>query len=104
DDRRVLELGKTYETVEENQPPGGDKLYVQVVKTPLRGADGQIIGLQGIFWDITQQRLAEEKLRHANTMLDQQRRELHERNAQMEDDLKMAREVQLAMLPQQNPS
>ena len=63
DDRRVMQTGKPYETVEEHQPPGRDKIYVQVVKTPLYGADGTIIGLQGIFWDITQQRLAEEKIR-----------------------------------------
>src|SRR5439155_13105870 len=28
DDRRVLETGHAYETVEENQPPGGEKIYV----------------------------------------------------------------------------
>src|ERR1035437_9408031 len=31
DDQRVMQTGKPYETVEEHQPPGGDKLYVQVV-------------------------------------------------------------------------
>ena len=58
-----------YETVEENQPPGGDKIYVQVVKTPLKDAAGKVIGLQGIFWDITEKRLAEEKLQRANAEL-----------------------------------
>jgi phosphoserine phosphatase RsbU/P len=104
DDQRVMQTGKPYETVEENQPPGGGKLYVQVVKTPLYGADGAIIGLQGIFWDITQQRLADEKIRRANALLAQSRRELQSKNAQMEDDLKMAREIQLTMLPQQYPA
>ena len=104
DDRRVLQTGKPYETVEEHQPPSGGKIYVQVVKTPLYGADGGIIGLQGIFWDITQQRLAEEKIRRVNALLAQSRKELRVRNAQMEDDLKMAREIQLTMLPQQYPT
>jgi len=36
-------------------------MFVQVVKTPLHGDDGKITGLQGIFWDITEQRLADEK-------------------------------------------
>ena len=103
DDRRVLETGKPYDTVEEHQPPGGGKMYVQVVKTPLYGADGTIIGLQGIFWDITQQRLADEKIRRVNALLAQSRKELRGKNAQMEDDLKMAREIQLTMLPQQYP-
>ena len=104
DDRRVMQSGKAYETVEEHQPPGRDKIYVQVVKTPLYGADGAILGLQGIFWDITQQRLADEKIRRVNALLAQSRRELQAKNAQMEDDLKMAREIQVTMLPQQYPT
>jgi sigma-B regulation protein RsbU (phosphoserine phosphatase) len=103
DDRRVLTTGQPYETVEENQPPGGGKIYVHVVKTPLRGADGQIIGLQAIFWDITAQRIADERIRKANAALAQSRHELQAKNLQMEDDLKMAREIQLTMLPQQYP-
>src|ERR1051326_5387802 len=82
DDRHVLETGETYETVEEHQPPGKDKIYVQVVKTPLRQGDGTIIGLQAIFWDITQQRMAEEKIRKANAALAQSRSELAARNLQ----------------------
>lgn len=104
DDRRVVEGGQPYSTVEEHQAPGRDKIYVQVVKTPLCGADGQIMGLQGIFWDITQQRMAEEKIRRVNALLTQSRKELRARNAQMEEDLKMAREIQLTMLPQQYPT
>lgn len=103
DDWRVMETGQTYEIVEEHRPHGQPQSYIQVVKTPLYGADGKIIGLQGIFWDITQQRLAEERIRRANHLLAQNRKELHEKNAQMEDELKMAREIQLAMLPQQYP-
>jgi sigma-B regulation protein RsbU (phosphoserine phosphatase) len=97
DDRRILQTGKTYETVEEHQPPGGRKMYVHVVKTPLWGVDGRPFGLQGIFWDITQQREAERRLA-------QSQRELSDRNRQMQDDLTMAREIQLTMLPQQYPS
>jgi sigma-B regulation protein RsbU (phosphoserine phosphatase) len=103
DDRQVIETGKIYSTVEEHQPPGQKKMYVQVVKTPLHGPDGNIIGLQGIFWDITEQRLAEEKIRRVNNLLAQNRKELRARNHQMQEDLKMARDVQLTMLPQQYP-
>jgi phosphoserine phosphatase RsbU/P len=104
DDQRVLATGQTYEIVEEHQPLGQKKTIVQVVKTPLHGSDGKIVGLQGIFWDITQQRLADDRIRRANTQLAQSRKELRLRNLQMEDDLKMAREIQLAMLPQQYPT
>jgi sigma-B regulation protein RsbU (phosphoserine phosphatase) len=79
-------------------------MYVQVVKTPLFGPKGDVVGLQGIFWDITEQRLAEEKIRRVNSLLAQNRKELRARNRQMQEDLKMAKEVQLMMLPQQYPS
>jgi sigma-B regulation protein RsbU (phosphoserine phosphatase) len=103
DDIRVMETGQTYEIVEEHHPLGQKKSFVQVVKTPLYGSDGKIIGLQGIFWDITQQRLAEDRIRRANTQLAQSRKELRAKNLEMEDDLKMAREIQFTMLPQQYP-
>jgi sigma-B regulation protein RsbU (phosphoserine phosphatase) len=104
DDERVLATGQTYEIVEEHHPLGQQKTIIQVVKTPLYGADGAIIGLQGIFWDITQQALAEDRIRRANAQLAQSRKELRTKNLQMEEDLKMAREIQLTMLPQQYPA
>lgn len=104
DDQQVMATGKMFETVEEHQPPGGEKLYVQVVKTPLYDAQGKIIGLQGIFWDITARRQAEERERRANEELARSRSELQKKNEQMEEDLKMAQEIQLAFLPQQYPT
>jgi PAS domain S-box-containing protein len=62
DDQRVLDTGATFETVEEHDPPGGPKLYVEVVKTPVHDARGEIIGTQAIFWDITTRKRAEEAL------------------------------------------
>ncbi|MEW6235035.1 MAG: PAS domain-containing protein [Candidatus Omnitrophota bacterium] len=62
DDRRVIECGGTFETVEENQNPGGETTYVQVVKTPIYNAVGETIGVQGIFWDVSEKRRVEETL------------------------------------------
>jgi sigma-B regulation protein RsbU (phosphoserine phosphatase) len=104
DDWRVLETGETLRITEEHQPFGKDKAYIEVVKSALYDATGRIIGLQGMFWDITQQRLAEERVRKANAQVAQSRKELHAKNTQMEEDLKMAREIQLAMLPLQYPA
>ncbi len=103
DDRRVMETGQTYEIIEEHHPLGQEKTIVQVVKTPLYSADGSIIGLQGIFWDITAQKLAEEQIRRANAELARSREELRTKNLLMEENLHMAREIQFAMLPQQYP-
>jgi sigma-B regulation protein RsbU (phosphoserine phosphatase) len=104
DDQQVMETGQPHEQVEEHIPPNGSKIYVQVVKSPIRGSDGRIVGLQGIFWDITQQREAQEKIRKAHALLAESREELHRKNVQMEDELKMARDIQLLMLPQQYPT
>ena len=103
DDQEILRTGRMFETVEVNQPPGMEKSYVNVVKTPLYNAKGQIMGLQGIFWDITLRRRAEEGLKKANLELARSQEELTEKNNQMTEDLRMAREIQLAMLPQQYP-
>ncbi len=60
DDQRVLQDGSVFETVEEHRLPSGGKIYVQVVKTPIHDARGSIIGTQGIFWDVTERKQAEE--------------------------------------------
>jgi sigma-B regulation protein RsbU (phosphoserine phosphatase) len=103
DDQLIMETGKMFEAIEENEPPGGDKIYVQVVKTPLYSAGGEIIGLQGIFWDITEKRRAEEKVRRTTLELAQSREELRAKNQQMEEDLRMARDIQEAMIPSTYP-
>ena len=102
DDRLIMETGQSFETVEEHQPPTGEKIYVQVVKTPLYNAEGKVIGLQGIFWDITERKRAEERERRAAAELARSQQELRKKNETMEDDLRMAHEIQQAMLPQQS--
>jgi sigma-B regulation protein RsbU (phosphoserine phosphatase) len=104
DDDQVLKTGEALETVEQYQPTGGEMIFVQVVKTPLQDALGKVIGLQGIFWDISERRRAEEQIRLATGELARSREALRKKNEQMEDDLKMAREIQQTMLPQQYPS
>ena len=69
DDREVIRSGRSFETVEENVTPHGEKLYVQVVKTPIRDAKGIILGTQCIFWDITERRRFEEQLQEKNLEL-----------------------------------
>ena len=62
DDHRVFETGVPIEVVEEHRLPSGALKQVQVVKTVVLDAQGQTVGVQGIFWDITEKRLAEERL------------------------------------------
>ncbi|MFN8596342.1 MAG: PAS domain S-box protein [Anaerolineae bacterium] len=63
DDEQVTVAGQTLETVEEHQSIGGPTTYVQTIKTPLLDQAGNVIGMQGIFWDITARRQTEEQLR-----------------------------------------
>jgi diguanylate cyclase (GGDEF)-like protein/PAS domain S-box-containing protein len=62
DDRRVIKSGKNFETVEEHRPPGKDLLYVRVVKTPIHDARGYVVGVQGMFWDVTDLHRAQKAL------------------------------------------
>jgi sigma-B regulation protein RsbU (phosphoserine phosphatase) len=103
DDRKVIETRKPFEAIEESKF-AGERGYNQVVKMPIFDAEGQVVGLQGMFWDITAQKMAAERIRKANTELARSRKELHSKNLELEDDLKMAREIQITMLPQQYPS
>jgi two-component system NtrC family sensor kinase len=62
DDRKVFEEGKIFETVEAHHLPQDGTIYVQVVKTPVYDSQGNIVGTQGIFWDVTERKHAEEIL------------------------------------------
>ncbi|MCS6858937.1 MAG: PAS domain S-box protein [Abditibacteriales bacterium] len=62
DDLTVMQSGEPVDTIEEHQPPGGEKIYVHVIKTPLRDSEGKVIGIQGIFWDVTAKKRAEDAL------------------------------------------
>jgi phosphoserine phosphatase RsbU/P len=103
DDQSVMETGQSREITEQHQPFGQEKTVVQVVKTPLYDHAGKIIGLQGIFWDITEKKRAEEQIRRTTAELARSREELRAKNVMMEENLRMAGEIQSAMLPQQYP-
>jgi len=69
DDREVMRTGNNFETIEENVAPGGEKIYVHVIKTPIRDAGGNILGTQCIFWDITERKRFEQQLQQKNEEL-----------------------------------
>ena len=62
DDLRVMSTLENLDTIEAHRAPSGEKLFVHVLKTPLYDAMGRIIGIQGIFWDVSQRRKTEEAL------------------------------------------
>jgi PAS domain S-box-containing protein len=68
DDERVLDTGQLFETVEENKSDGETR-YVQVMKSAVRDASGKIVGVQVIFWDVTEREKAEAALEHERYLL-----------------------------------
>ncbi len=65
DDLAVIAAGQVFEAVEENRSPDGRRIFVRVVKTPVRNSEGTIIELQGMFWDVTEETLAVERLKES---------------------------------------
>ncbi len=96
-DLRVLQLGETVvRSVDETVDFSGNKFWMSVIKTPLRGENGEVIGLVSTTRDITARKKAEEQIaKYAE--------ELRKKNAQLEEDLVTARELQNALLPQRYP-
>jgi len=81
DDQKVVSSGQLFEGVERHQLPNGERLYVEVFKTPLYDAQHRIIGIQAMFWDVTTSKWAEEQKSH----------------------LRMARTIQQNLLPTSPP-
>ena len=61
DDRYVMETNQVWEDVEENYGSDNQKRYVHVLKAPARDAHSQVIGIQGMFWDVTERVRAQQE-------------------------------------------
>jgi PAS domain S-box-containing protein len=68
DDARILRA-TTSEEIEESFIKEGIEIVVQTVKTPVRDEVGEVAGVLGIFWDITDRKRAEEDLRKAQNYI-----------------------------------
>ena len=69
DDAAVLATGEGWEDVEDYCTPGGEMIYVHVLKTPVRDAEGNVTGIQGVFWDVTARKQAEAALEKERYLL-----------------------------------
>lgn len=56
DDKRVVQTGVVFDTVEAHKPPGKGTIFVRVVKTPVLDAEQRAVGVQGIFWEVPAER------------------------------------------------
>ena len=65
DDRRVRETKQVFEDIEEFQLSDGRKQYIQVLKAPLFNSKGEVVGTQGMSWDVTARVIAERATQQA---------------------------------------
>ena len=64
-DRRILDSGEPEVVEEVFTSPNGTRRVFRSAKTPMRDAEGQVIGLAGVSTDITARKAAEEALRES---------------------------------------
>lgn len=64
DDRRIMDSGLSDEIIETYDLEGMDG-WAQTVKVPVRDDNGNVTGILGIFWDITDRKKAEDDLRNS---------------------------------------
>jgi GAF domain-containing protein/DNA-binding LacI/PurR family transcriptional regulator len=77
DDERVVKTGKPLEVIEEHvlterieadasKPTdlSSNVRYIQTLKAPVRNTQGEIVGIQGAFWDISDRWIAEKEGEH----------------------------------------
>jgi len=78
EDRYVIEAGESILNREERHSENGAEYWIQTTKVPLRDRMGNIIGLVGISADITERKIAEEKLRRFASQLERSNAELQD--------------------------
>lgn len=105
DEQRIMETGQPMiGKIEKLIHPDGRITWDYTTKLPLKDSRGQIIGICGINKDFTAIKEMEDALAEERNRLRVTTAELEAKNAQLEADLRMAREIQLALLPRDYPT
>ncbi len=81
DDATVAQSGAVLEDVEEYRTAEGETLYIQVLKAPVRNARGETVGTQGMFWDVSARKRAEEALAQKAADLERSEEALRQQTA-----------------------
>ncbi len=103
DEQRIMQTGQPLVgKVEKLVRPDGRIHWDYTTKLPLRDSRGEIVGICGINKDFTEIKRMEDALREERNRLRLVTAELQEKNALLEADLRMAREIQEALLPREH--
>ena len=85
DDRSVIDTGDPFEDVEFFATRTGRRGHQQVLKTAFHDAQGRVLGVQGISWDVTARRKAEEEMRRIQAELRRTNRHLRAKNHEIQN-------------------
>ena len=69
DDAEILRTGRALHDTEEHQTPEGERRWIERIKGPLRDGDGNIVGVQVLFWDVTDRHRTEQALEQERNLL-----------------------------------
>ncbi|MBM4050649.1 MAG: PAS domain S-box protein, partial [Planctomycetes bacterium] len=80
DDREVMESGQIRD-IEEPYTKAGERRFVHTIKAPVKDEQGAVVGVLGVFWDVTERKRAEDEIWRLNADLE---RRVRERTAELE--------------------
>jgi PAS domain S-box-containing protein len=85
DDQNVLASENPFEDIQEFETRSGRHGFEQVLKTPFHDAEGRTLGVQGISWDVTERRRAEEEMRRIQAQLERSNADLRHKNQEIQN-------------------
>ncbi|GAA5507019.1 hybrid sensor histidine kinase/response regulator [Novipirellula caenicola] len=69
DDQVVIRSGEALHNIEETVSADGSPRWIERMKCPIKDSHGKVIGIQLMFWDVTERIAAEKELRHEQSLL-----------------------------------
>ncbi|QDT03433.1 Signal transduction histidine-protein kinase BarA [Rubripirellula lacrimiformis] len=69
DDVAVMQSGQTSRLVEETSDRQGRRSWIERIKSPVLNSSGSVIGIQVLFWDVSDRVQAERALQHEKELL-----------------------------------
>jgi PAS domain S-box-containing protein len=88
DDQRVMATRQVFETIEEHRKPDGTQCYVEVLKSPVYDSKASVMGIQVMFWDVTERELAKQALQSSKEAAESANRAKSEFLANMSHELR----------------